>query len=213
MMEVILLERIEGWGQMGDIVKVRPGYARNYLLPQRKALRATKANMAFFETQRTQLEATNLAQRQEAEQVGNKIDGLAVVLIRQASETGQLYGSVTARDIADALHEEGLTVERNQVVLDRPIKTLGLNPIRVRLHPEVSVTITANVARTNEEAELQVESGEMVTAESLRRAAEAEDEAIEAALAAAEASQTEAEDGEDGEAEAGEEGEEQPRAE
>ncbi len=205
MMEVILLERIEGWGQMGDIVKVRPGYARNYLLPQRKAMRATKANMAFFETQRVQLEATNMAKREEAAQVGNKIDGLAVVLIRQASETGQLYGSVTARDIADALHEEGLTVERSQVVLDRPIKTLGLNPIRVRLHPEVSVTITANVARTAEEAELQVESGEMVTAESLRRAAEAEDEAIEAALAAAEASQAEAEEEGDEPAEATEE--------
>ncbi len=206
MMEVILLERIEGWGQMGDIVKVRPGYARNYLLPQKKALRATKANMAYFEAQRHQLEATNLAKREEAEQVGNKIDGLAVVLIRQASETGQLYGSVTARDIAVALHEEGLTVERSQVVLDRPIKTLGLTPIRVRLHPEVSVTITANIARTAEEAEMQAESGEMVTAESLRRAAEAEDEAIEAALAAAEAAQAEAE------AEAGEE-EAEPRPE
>lgn len=206
MMEVILLERLEGWGQMGDIVKVRPGYARNYLLPQKKALRATKANMAYFEAQRHQLEATNLAKREEAEQIGNKIDGLAVVLIRQASETGQLYGSVTARDIAVALHEEGLTVERSQVVLDRPIKTLGLTPIRVRLHPEVSVTITANVARTTEEAEMQAESGEMVTAESLRRAAEAEDEAIEAALVAAEAAQAEAE------AEAGEE-EAEPRPE
>ncbi len=193
MMEVILLERIEGWGQMGEVVKVRPGFARNYLLPQKKALRATKANMAFFETQRTQLEATNLAKREEAEQIGQKIDGLAVVLIRQASETGQLYGSVTARDIADALGEEGLTVERTQVVLDRPIKTLGLTPIRVRLHPEVSVTITVNIARTAEEADMQASSGEMVTAESLRRAAEAEDEAIEAALAAAEASQAEAE--------------------
>jgi len=192
MMEVILLERIEGWGQMGDVVKVRPGYARNYLLPQKKALRATKANLAYFETRRAQLEATNLAKREEAEQVGNKIDGLAVVLIRQASETGQLYGSVTARDIADGLHEQGLTVERSQVVLDRPIKTLGLNNIRVRLHPEVSVTITVNVARTAEEAEMQAESGEMVTAESLRRAADAEDEAIEAALTAAEAGQAEA---------------------
>ncbi|MBC6404333.1 MAG: 50S ribosomal protein L9 [Rhodospirillales bacterium] len=191
-MEVILLERIEGWGQMGDVVKVRPGYARNYLLPQKKALRATKANLAYFETRRAQLEATNLAKREEAEQVGNKIDGLAVVLIRQASETGQLYGSVTARDIADGLHEQGLTVERSQVVLDRPIKTLGLNNIRVRLHPEVSVTITVNVARTAEEAEMQAESGEMVTAESLRRAADAEDEAIEAALTAAEAGQAEA---------------------
>ncbi len=191
MIEVILLERLEGWGQMGDVVKVRPGYARNYLLPQRKALRATKANLAYFETQRAQLEATNLAKRQEAEQVGEKVDNLSVVLIRQAGETGQLYGSVTARDIAEALHEEGLTVERSQIVLDRPIKTLGLTEIRVRLHPEVSVTVTANVARTADEAEMQAESGEMVTAESLRRAAEAEEEAIEAALAEAEASQAE----------------------
>jgi len=191
MIEVILLERIEGWGQMGDVVKVRPGYARNYLLPQKKAMRATKSNMAFFEAQRAQLEATNLAKRQEAEQVGEKVDNLSVVLIRQAGETGQLYGSVTARDIADALHEEGLTVERSQIVLDRPIKTLGLTEIRVRLHPEVSVTITANIARTAEEAEMQAASGEMVTAESLRRAAEAEEEAIEAALAEAEASQAE----------------------
>ncbi len=201
MMEVILLERIEGWGQMGDVVKVRPGYARNYLLPQKKAMRANKANMAFFETQRAQIEAGNLAKREEAEQVGSKVDGLAVVLIRQASETGQLYGSVTARDAADALHEEGLTVKRTQVVLDRPIKTLGLTPIRVRLHPEVTVIVTANVARTAEEAELQATSGEMVTAESLRRAAEAEDEAIEAALAAAEASQAEESEAEDGETE------------
>ncbi|GAB5470272.1 MAG: 50S ribosomal protein L9 [Rhodospirillales bacterium] len=190
-MEVILMERIEGWGQMGDVVKVRPGYARNYLLPQKKALRATKANLAYFETQRAQLEATNLAKREEAEQIGRKIDNLAVVLIRQAGETGQLYGSVTARDIAEALHGEGLTVERSQVVLDKPIKTLGLTDIRVRLHPEVSITITANIARTADEAEMQAESGQMVTAESLRRAAEAEEDAIEAALAEAEASQAE----------------------
>ncbi|MEO1190783.1 MAG: 50S ribosomal protein L9 [Pseudomonadota bacterium] len=196
MVEVILLERIEGWGQMGDVVKVRPGYARNFLLPQKKALRATKANLAFFETQRAQLEASNLAKREEAEKIGNKIENLAVVLIRQASETGQLYGSVTARDLADALGEEGLTVERGQVLLDRPIKTLGLTPIRLRLHPEVTITITANVARTAEEAEMQAESGEMVTEESLRRAAEAEDEAIEAALAEAEALATEQEQAE-----------------
>jgi len=192
MIEVILLERLEGWGQMGDVVRVRPGFARNYLLPQKKALRATKANLAFFETQRVQLEAQNLARREEAQQVGNKIDGLSVVLIRQAGETGQLYGSVSARDIAEALGGEGLTVERGQIVLDRPIKTLGLTVIRVRLHPEVPVTITVNVARTTEEAEMQAESGEMVTEESRRRAAEEEEQAIEAALAEAEASQTQA---------------------
>lgn len=194
MIEVILLERLEGWGQMGDVVKVKPGYARNYLLPQKKALRATKANLAYFETQRVQLEASNLARREEAQGIGNKIDGLSVVLIRQAGETGQLYGSVSARDIAVALGEEGLTVERSQIVLDRPIKTLGLTDIKVRLHPEVAVTITVNVARTAEEAEMQAESGEMVTEESRRRAAEEEEQAIEAALAEAEASQAESED-------------------
>ena len=156
MMEVILLERIENLGQMGDVVRVRPGFARNYLLPKRKALRATKDNMSRFESQRAQLEAQNLKRRQEAEAVGSKLDGLKVVLLRQASEAGQLYGSVTARDIAEAVTEAGFTIQKSQVVLNQPIKELGLHTIRVVLHPEVSVAVTANVAKSAEEAEAQV---------------------------------------------------------
>ena len=156
MMEVILLERIEKLGQMGDVVRVRPGFARNFLLPQRKALRATKDNMTRFEAQRAQLEAQNLHRRSEAEAVGSKLDGLTVVLLRQASESGQLYGSVTARDLAEAVTEAGFTIQKSQVGLNQPIKELGLHPIRVVLHPEVSVTISANVAKSAEEAEAQV---------------------------------------------------------
>jgi large subunit ribosomal protein L9 len=156
MMEVILLERIEKLGQMGDVVRVRPGFARNFLLPQRKALRATKDNMTRFEAQRAQLEAQNLHRRAEAEAVGSKLNGLTVVLLRQASESGQLYGSVTARDLAEAVTEAGFTIQKSQVVLNQPIKELGLHPIRVVLHPEVSVTISANVAKSAEEAEAQV---------------------------------------------------------
>jgi large subunit ribosomal protein L9 len=156
MMEVILLERIENLGQMGDVVRVRPGFARNYLLPKRKALRATKDNMTRFESQRAQLEAQNLKRRQEAEAVGSKLDGVKVVLLRQASEAGQLYGSVTARDIAEAVTEAGFTIQKSQVVLNQPIKELGLHAIRVTLHPEVSVSVTANVAKSAEEAEAQV---------------------------------------------------------
>ena len=156
MMEVVLLERIEKLGQMGDVVRVRPGFARNFLLPQRKALRATKDNMARFEAQRTQLEAQNLHRRAEAEAVGTKLNGLTVVLLRQASESGQLYGSVTARDIAEAVTEAGFTIQKSQVVLNQPIKELGLHPIRIVLHPEVSVTISSNVAKSAEEAAAQV---------------------------------------------------------
>jgi large subunit ribosomal protein L9 len=155
MVDLILLERVEHLGQMGQIVKVKPGYARNFLLPQKKAMRATKDNLAYFETQRTQLEAQNLQRKGEAGDVGAKLEGLRVVLIRQAGESGQLYGSVAARDIADAVTAAGFTVDRQQVVLDRPIKTLGLHPIRVALHPEVSVTVTANVAQSEEGARMQ----------------------------------------------------------
>ena len=155
MVDLILLERVEHLGQMGQIVKVKPGYARNYLLPQKKAMRATKDNLAYFETQRAQLEAQNLQRKGEAEDVGAKLDGLQVVLIRQAGESGQLYGSVAARDIAEAVTAAGFTVSRQQVILDRPIKTLGLHPIRVALHPEVSVTVTANVAQSDEGAKMQ----------------------------------------------------------
>ena len=155
MVELILLERVEHLGQMGQRVKVRPGFARNYLLPQKKALRAIKENLAYFETQRAQLEATNLQRRAEAAEVGGKLEGLSVVLVRQAGESGQLYGSVSARDIAEAVTEAGFTVERRQVPLDRPIKNLGLHPVRIVLHPEVSVAVTANVAQSAEEAAMQ----------------------------------------------------------
>ena len=155
MIELILLERIEKLGQMGQLVKVKPGFARNYLLPQKKAMRATKENLAYFETQRTQLEANNLQRRTEATEVGSKLEGLTVVVIRQAGESGQLYGSVSARDIADAVTEAGFTIEKRQVVLDRPIKNLGLHRVKVVLHPEVSVTVIANVAQSAAEAEMQ----------------------------------------------------------
>jgi large subunit ribosomal protein L9 len=158
-MDVILLERVEKLGQIGDVVKVKPGYARNFLLPQKKALRATEANRARFEQQRHQIEANNLKRRQEAEAVSGKVEGMSVVLVRQAGETGQLFGSVSPRDIADAVSAKGITIERRQVVLDKPIKALGLFPVRVALHPEVIVTITANVAKSEEEAEVQLKNG------------------------------------------------------
>jgi len=155
MVELILLERVEKLGQMGQLVKVKPGFARNYLLPQKKALRATKENLAYFEGQRAQLEANNLQRKAEATEVGGKLEGLMVVIVRQAGESGQLYGSVSARDIGDAVTEAGFTIEKHQVVLDRPIKNLGLHQLKVVLHPEVSVTVTANVAQSAEEAQMQ----------------------------------------------------------
>ena len=154
-MEVVLLERVEKLGQMGDVVNVKDGYARNFLLPQSKALRATKDNLARFERERAQLEARNLERKSEAEAVAGRLDGQKFVLIRSASEAGSLYGSVTARDVSEAATEGGFTVERRQIVLDRPVKELGLHPIRVVLHPEVAAEITINVARSQEEAELQ----------------------------------------------------------
>ena len=154
-MEVILLERIEKLGQMGDIVTVKPGFARNYLLPRKKALRLTDANRAIFDQQRTQLEAENLKNRAEAERVAKSMDGLVIIIVRQASDSDQLYGSVTTRDIAAGITDAGITAEKRQIKLDRPIKTVGMHPIRVDLHPEVSVEIVANVARSKEEAELQ----------------------------------------------------------
>ena len=155
MVELILLERVEKLGQMGQLVKVKPGFARNYLLPQKKALRATKENLAYFEGQRAQLEANNLQRKAEAAEVSGKLEGLTVVIVRQAGESGQLYGSVSARDIGDAVTEAGFTIEKRQVVLDRPIKNLGLHQLKVVLHPEVSVTVTANVAQSAEEAQMQ----------------------------------------------------------
>lgn len=161
-MEIILLERIESLGQMGDVVRVKDGFARNYLFPLHKALRATDDNRKVFETRRAQLEANNIERRGEAEGVAKKLDGQAVVLIRQAGEAGQLYGSVSARDIADALTKDGFTVERRQVRLDTPIKTVGLHQIRVDLHPEVAVRINANVARSPDEATIQAKTGQAV---------------------------------------------------
>ncbi len=164
-MQVILMERIEKLGQMGEVVTVKPGYARNYLLPQGKARRATKENFALFEQQRVQLEAENLERREEAETVGAKIDGLKVTLIRQAGESGQLYGSVNARNLAEAVTEAGFTITHDQVSRDHAIKTLGLHPVKIRLHPEVSATITANVARSDAEAEAQAGADHIVSDE------------------------------------------------
>ncbi|MGH6946681.1 MAG: 50S ribosomal protein L9 [Kiloniellales bacterium] len=184
-MDVILLQRIERLGQMGDVVKVRPGYARNFLLPRKKALRATKENMARFEQQRSHLEAENLQRRDEAEQVGAKLNGISVVLVRQAGEGGQLYGSASARDLAEAITEAGFTVNRDQIRLDRPIKILGLHEIRVQLHPEVTVAVTANVARSAEAAEQQAKTGVAATEEERRLAEERAEAAAEAEREAA----------------------------
>ncbi|MDH4981605.1 50S ribosomal protein L9 [Hyphomicrobium sp. D-2] len=161
-MQVILLERIGRLGQMGDVVTVKDGFARNFLLPQKKALRATEANRAQFESQRAQLEANNLDLKREAEAVAEKLDGQIFVSIRSAGDTGQLYGSVATRDIAEVVTANGFTIDRRQVVLERPIKNLGLHPITIALHPEVSVTVQLNVARSEDEAERQ-SRGEDVT--------------------------------------------------
>lgn len=161
-MQVILLQRIGRLGQMGDVVTVKDGYARNFLLPQRKALRATAENRARFESQRAQLEANNLELKKEAEAVAGKLGGKAFVAIRSAGDTGQLYGSVSTRDIAEVVTAGGFTIERRQVVLDRPIKTLGLHLTSIALHPEVIVKVTLNVARSGNEAERQLR-GEDVT--------------------------------------------------
>lgn len=154
-MDVVLLERVEKLGQMGEVVAVKDGFARNFLLPQGKALRATKGNLARFEAERAQLEARNLEARKDAEKVAEKLDGQQFIVIRSASDTGALYGSVSPRDIAEAATASGFTVERSQISLDRPIKELGLHDLRVILHPEVSATITVNVARSQDEAKLQ----------------------------------------------------------
>jgi len=164
-MQIILLERIEKLGQMGDLVNVKTGYARNYLIPQGKALRANRANMERFEAERAQREANNLELRKDAETEAAKMQGLAVNMVRAASEMGQLFGSVTSRDIAESVTEAGFTIDRNQVVMDRSIKTLGLTEARIRLHPEVSVTVIVNIARSLAEAETQLKTGMAVTGE------------------------------------------------
>ena len=163
-MEVILLERVEKLGLMGDVVNVKPGYARNYLLPKNKAIPATATNKKQFENKRNEYEATNLETKSEAENIGGKLDGNLVTMVRQAGENGNLYGSVNARDVADGLVEIGYNVNRSQISLERPIKTVGLHPIKVALHPEVVVTVTANVARSEDEAKLQEKTGEAIIA-------------------------------------------------
>lgn len=182
MIEVILMQRIEKLGQMGEVVKVKPGYARNYLLPQGKAIRATKENLERFERERAQLEAQNLRRREEAERVAERVAGLSVVLIRSAGESGSLYGSVSARDIAEACKAAGLTIDRQQVQLDHPIKALGLWNIRVQLHPEVVITVTVNVARSPEEAARQAR-GEAAPTEAAEEAAASLEEQLAAELA------------------------------
>jgi large subunit ribosomal protein L9 len=166
-MEVILLERISRLGQMGETVKVKDGFARNFLLPQGKALRANEANKKKFEGQRAQLEARNLERKSEAQKVAEKLDGKSFTVIRAAAETGQLYGSVSTRDIADLLTAEGFSVGRNQVELNQPIKAIGLTNIALALHPEVDVTITLNIARSPDEAERQAKGETLTSAEAI----------------------------------------------
>ena len=228
MMQVVLLERVSRLGQMGDVVNVKDGYARNFLLPQGKALRANKANLERFESERAQLETRNLERKNDAEAVNAKLHEQTFVIIRQSGDTGQLYGSVTTRDIATQLSDEGFSVERNQISLEMPIKNLGLHNVSVSLHPEVSSTVIVNVARTNEEAERQA-AGEDVTAEQQAENVEATpdveeifDEGVEVALsndAAEEAVEVEAvkvveeavEETGEGEAEADDDAESDPQ--
>ena len=185
-MEVILLERVEKLGQMGDVVTVKDGYARNYLLPQNKALRATKQNKERFEQERAQLEARNIEARKEAEDIAERMDGLSVILIRAASDMDQLYGSVTSRDIAEAVSNEGFSITRNQVRIDRPIKTTGMHDVAIRLHPEVTVNVVVNIARSQEEAELQARGESPADLAAAEARADAEAQRAEAAEAARE---------------------------
>ena len=182
-MEVILLERIEKLGQMGDTITVKPGFARNYLLPQNKALRATKENQKSFEARRGELEAANAERRSSAEKSAGTIDGITVILVRQASDSGQLYGSVRPRDIAAILREKDAEVDRTQIRLDMPIKMVGIHTVRVAIHPEVVVEVTVNVARSEEEAELQAQGKSMIGSGAADAVAEAAfaDEADESA--------------------------------
>ena len=193
-MQVILLERVENLGQMGDVVTVKAGYARNFLLPRQKALRATAANINYFDGQKKVLEAENLKRREEAEKVAKKADGLKVIVIRQASEAGQLYGSVTARDISDAIEQKGVKVGKEQVRMERAYKLLGLYPVKVSLHPEVVVEVTLNIARSAEEAKIQEQRGEALIVKSAaeeRAAGQAEAAARAAAKQASEEAATE----------------------
>ena len=159
-MQIILLERVESLGQMGDVVDVKSGYARNFLLPRQKALRATKENVTYFDGQKKEIEADSLKRKGEAEKVAKKMEYLKIAVVRQASEAGQLYGSVTARDIAAGIKAKGFKVERTQIRMERNYKVLGLYPVKVYLHPEVAVNVTINIARSEEEAKIQEERGE-----------------------------------------------------
>lgn len=177
MVEVILLERIERLGGLGDVVRVRPGFARNYLLPQKKALRATQSNLDFFATQKASIEANNASKRSDAEKIAGKMEGVKLVIIRQAGDMGQLFGSVSARDIAAELKEQSYTVDKNQVQIDSPIKLLGLYTVKVRLHPEVIISASVNVARSVEEAAAQEKSGRAVTRDTAERDTQPEPQA------------------------------------
>ncbi|HKR88925.1 MAG TPA: 50S ribosomal protein L9 [Phenylobacterium sp.] len=164
-MKVILLERLEGWGSLGDVVTVKDGYARNFLLPRNKALRANNANLKVFEAQRAEIEARNAKAKEAAGRAGEKLDGTSYVLIRQAGESGQLYGSVSGRDVADAINAEGGKVERAMVAMDKPIKAIGMHEVKVRLHPEVAVTVTVNVARSQDEADRQARGENVISSQ------------------------------------------------
>ncbi len=164
-MKVILLERVEGWGALGDVVSVKDGYARNFLLPRQKALRANASNLKVFEAQRAEIEARNARAKDAAAKAGEKLDGTSYILIRQAGESGQLYGSVAGRDVADAIQAEGGKIERSMVVLDKPIKTLGMHEVKIRLHGEVAVTVTLNIARSQDEAERQARGENVINAQ------------------------------------------------
>lgn len=175
-MKVVLLERVEALGTIGDVVTVKDGFARNYLLPRQKALRASADNLKVFEAQKEQIVARNAAAKAASEKAGSELDGTTFVIIRQAGETGQLYGSVSARDISDAVSEAGKKAERNQIVLNTPIKTLGLHEVKVRLHAEVTVSITVNIARSQDEADRQA-AGENIAAAQLAEDRAAAEEA------------------------------------
>src|SRR5687768_14964620 len=215
-MEVILLERVEKLGAIGDVVTVKNGFARNYLLPNKKALRANEANRKLFETNRKKIEADNADRRVEAEKAAKGVEGKTVQLIRQASNTGQLYGSVSARDIVDALAADGAQVTKSQIVLDRPIKGIGMHDVKVALHPEVAVTVRVNVARSPEEADLQLQGIDVMAQmferdaapppEELQPVVET-DEAEASEEPAAEAAETEADEAETAEADTAEDSE------
>ncbi len=207
MMEVILLERVDKLGAMGETVRVKPGYARNFLLPQKKALRATNENKAFFDAQRAELEKQNAAKRADAEKLAKSLDGVKATLIRNAAEGGQLYGSVTTRDIATAVTGEGKgTIDRTMVLLNQGIKTVGLFPVTVMLHPEVKVVVTVNIARTEEEAKIQAKTGKALIADDGRNVAPApvatKDSLMEEEAIAIEQADAEAEQADEAKAEA-----------